>query len=160
MRASDDSRPALAARRLRSALRLLDREPDPAVRGRVLVSLAWAESEQGRIELSHRLLDDAEPLLPAGDRAVGHAPRAVLLHRNGRHDRAMREFDAAVAGLTERDHPLDLAKALNNRGLVHLEAGEVGAARDDLRRCLRITEEHGIEIGAALIRVNLGCLDV
>jgi tetratricopeptide (TPR) repeat protein len=160
MEASDNSRPALAARRLRSALRVLDDAPDPAVRGRVLVSLAWAESERGRVEIGQRLLDEALPLLPVDNRALVHAQRAVLLHRHGRNDEAMREFDVAVRGLTERDHPLDLAKALNNRSLLHLEEGDVGAARDDLRRCLRIAVRHGIEVGAALIRMNLGCLDV
>lgn len=160
MRASDDSRPALAAHRLRSALRVLDREPDPALRGRILISLAWAESECGRVEPGYRLLDEAEALLPADQRPLVHAQRAVLLHRYGRNDLSLSEFAAAVDGLTERDHPLDLAKALNNRSLLHLEAGDVSAAREDLRRCLRISVRHGIEVGAALIRVNLGCLDV
>ena len=160
MQASDDSRPALAARRLRSALSLLDREPNAAVRGRVLVSLAWAESERGRVEQGYRLLDEAERLLPAGQRPVVHAQRAVLLHRYGRNEASLREFETAIQGLTERDHPLDLAKALNNRSLLHLEAGEIGAAREDLQRCLRISVRNSIAVGAALIRVNLGCLDV
>lgn len=159
--ASDDGRPALAARRLRAALRLLDGEPGyDGLRGRILVSLAWAESERGHVHLGYRLLDEAQPLLPADRRPVVHAQRAVLLRRNGRNDLALHEFDIAIAGLTERDHALDLAKALNNRSLLHLDAGRVGAAREDLRRCLDIATRHGIAVGAALIRVNLGCLDV
>lgn len=159
--ASDDGRPALAARRLRTALRLLDGEPGhDSLRGRILVSLAWAESERGHVQLGYRLLDEAQPLMPDDRRPVVHAQRAVLLRRNGRNDLALREFDVAIAGLTERDHPLDLAKALNNRSLLHLDAGRVGAAREDLRRCLDIATRHGIAVGAALIRVNLGCLDV
>ncbi|MCO8269524.1 hypothetical protein M1L60_02840 [Actinoplanes sp. TRM 88003] len=130
VQASEDGRPALAVRRLRAALRLVTADP---VRGRVLVTLAWAESERGRVDLGFRLLDEAEPLLPAPARAVLHAQRAVLLHRNGRAARALPEFDRAIAGPLE---PLDRIKALNNRSLVHLDAGRVAAARPtSARRC-------------------------
>ena len=159
--ASDDGRPALAARHLRAALRIL--APEPALRetrGRVLVSLAWAEAERGRVDLGHRLLDEAEPLLAEQRRPVLHAQRAALHERNGRNDLALREFGLAIAGLTERDSALDLVKALNNRSLLYLDAGQVGPARDDLQRCLRISLRHGIAMGSAMVRLNLGALDV
>lgn len=154
--ASDDGRPALAVRRLRAALRLAGPTPDP-VRGRVLVTLAWAESERGRVDLGFRLLDEAEPLLPPPARAVLHAQRAVLLHRNGRPEQALPEFDRALAGLTA---PLDLIKALNNRSLLHLDAGRVAAARADLGQALRLARQHDMDFAVALLTVNLGCLDV
>ncbi|WP_433291125.1 CHAT domain-containing protein [Actinoplanes sp. CA-030573] len=147
---------------MRAALRAADRDgaADPAARGRLLVSLAWSESERGRVALSFRLLDEAEPLLPPGRRPVLHAQRAALLWRNGRHDEAMAEFDRAIGGIPERDNPLDLVKALNNRGILHLDAGRVGAARDDLTRALRLAQRHDLTLGAALLRINLGCFDV
>jgi tetratricopeptide (TPR) repeat protein len=161
LQASDDGRPALAVRRLRAALRILGAASEHAeTRSRILVSLAWAESERGHVELAFRLLDEAEPLAPAARRPVVHAQRAVLLNRNGRGDLALAEFDRAIAGLTERDDPLDLAKALNNRSVLHRGAGRIGAARDDLRRSLGIADRHRMELGSALIRFNLGCLDV
>jgi hypothetical protein len=144
---------------MRAALRLAG-GADPAARGRLLVSLAWAEAERGRVAAGFRLLDEAEPLLPAERRPVLHAQRAVLLGRSGRNDLALPEFDRAVAGLSERDSPLDLVKALNNRSIVHLLAGRVGVARDDLQRGLRIARRHDLTMVAALIRVNLGCIDV
>ncbi len=146
-------------RRLRAALRLTS-EHDPAARGRVLVTLAWAEAERGRVDLGFRLLDEAAPLVPAAGQAVLHAQRAALLNRNGRADLAQPEFDRAIAGLSERDDPLDLAKVLNNRSMLHLDAGRVGAAREDMDRALRLCRRHGIEVGAALLEVNLACLDV
>jgi len=159
--ASDDGRPALAARHLRAALRILAAEPAlRETRGRVLVSLAWAEAERGRVDLGHRLLDEAEPLLAEQRRPVLHAQRAALHERNGRNDLALREFGLAIAGLTERDSALDLVKALNNRSLLYLDAGQVGPARDDLQRCLRISLRHGIAMGSAMVRLNLGALDV
>ncbi|MFF5296104.1 CHAT domain-containing protein [Paractinoplanes globisporus] len=144
---------------MRAALRLAG-DAEPEARGRVLVSLAWAESERGQVALGFRLLDEAEPLLSADRRAVLHAQRAVLLWRNGRNDLALAEYDRAVAGLTERDRPLDLVKALNNRSILRLEAGQVGASRDDLQRGLRIALRQDLTMMAAVIRVNIGCLDV
>ncbi|MBM2616271.1 CHAT domain-containing protein [Actinoplanes sp. LDG1-06] len=146
-------------RRLRAALRLTG-AGDPAARGRVLVTLAWAEAERGRVDLGHRLLDQAEELTPEAGRPVLHAQRAALFNRNGRADLAMPWFDRAIAGLSERDDPLDLAKVLNNRGMLHLESGRAGPARDDMTRALRLCRRHGIEVGTALLEVNLACLDV
>ncbi|WP_127501008.1 CHAT domain-containing protein [Actinoplanes solisilvae] len=154
--ASDDGRPALAVRRLRAALRLAGETPDP-VRGRVLITLAWAESERGRVDLGFRLLDEAEPLLPPPGRAVLHAQRAVLLHRNGRPEHALSEFGRALAGLTE---PLDQIKALNNRSLLHLDSGRVAAARTDLTHALRLARRESLDFAVALLTVNLGYLDV
>src|SRR6266536_2561220 len=162
---SDNGRPALAVRQLRAGLRLIDSGPardDPALlelRCRLLLSLAWAESERGRVEAGFRLLDEAERITPAAQRPVLHGQRALLLTRTGRNDQALREYDAAVALLSE-DSPLDLVKALNNRSLVHLEAGDVRLARGDLRRCGQIAARHGLALHVALSRVNLGCLDV
>ncbi|MBU2669163.1 CHAT domain-containing protein [Actinoplanes bogorensis] len=143
-------------RRLRAALRLVPADDEPA-RARVLVTLAWAEAERGRVDLGLRLLDEAEPLTPPGGRPLVHAQRAALFSRNGRADRATGEFDRAVAGLTD---PLDLAKVLNNRSMLHLEAGRAGPARDDMTRALRLCRRHEFALGSALLEVNLACLDV
>ncbi|MET0414856.1 MAG: hypothetical protein ABW022_02395, partial [Actinoplanes sp.] len=159
MAASVDGRPALAVRRLRAALRLTGAAA-PETRGRMLVSLAWSESECGRVDLGFRLLDEAERLLPEAGRPVLFAQRALLLRRNGRNDLALPEFGRAIAALTERDHALDLVKALNNRSLLHLDAGQVGAARQDLTRAERIAQRHDMPVTALLLHVNLGCLDV
>jgi tetratricopeptide (TPR) repeat protein len=164
--ASDAGRPTLAATRLRAALRLLDGAGSgPAgrhaeMRGRLLVSLAWAESERGQVDLGYRLLDEAETLVPEGRRAVLHAQRAVMFRHNGRNDLALPEFDAAIAGLNERQYADDLVRALNNRSLLHLDAGRVGAARDDLDRCERIAVRHGLDLGVTLARLNIACLEV
>lgn len=104
--ANSDMHPALGARRLRAALRILgdaarDDEPRRALRGRVLVSLALAESEQGHIEAGLRLLAVAEDLLPADRRAVLHGQRGMLLRRTGRDDLALIEYARALDLLRE-----------------------------------------------------------
>ena len=164
--ASDDGRPAAAVRQLRAGLRLIG--PDggsdvPAVaqiRGRLLISLAWAESERGRVEAGFRLLDEAEQHILPAQRPILLAQRGLLLKRSGRNADALCQYDEAVALLTEQSSPLDLVKTLNNRSLVHLEAGHIRLARADLRRCGRVADRHGLTLHAALSRVNLGCMDV
>ena len=162
---SDDGRPASAVRQLRAGLRLIGPAADsgdPAVaevRGRLLISLAWAESERGRVDAGFRLLDQAEQHITRAQRPVLLAQRGLLLKRSGRNDLALRQYDEAVALLTEAS-PLDLVKVLNNRSLVHLEAGHVRLARADLRRCGQVAARHGLALHAVLSRVNLGCMDV
>jgi tetratricopeptide (TPR) repeat protein len=164
--ASDDGRPAAAVRQLRAGLRLIG--PDggsdvPAVaqiRGRLLISLAWAESERGRVETGFRLLEEAERQILPAQRPILLAQWGLLLKRSGRNADALRRYDEAVALLTEQSSPLDLVKALNNRSLVHLDAGHIRLARADLRRCGRVAARHGLTLHATLSRVNLGCMDV
>jgi hypothetical protein len=165
MASSDNGRPAVGPRQLRAGLRLVD--PDAAadptlaeLRGRLLISLAWAEAERGRVEVGYRLLDEAEPHVTERQRPVLLAQRALILKRAGRDDIALRHFDRAIALLSEEASPLDLVKALLNRSVTHLNRGRVGPARTDLRRCLQIAERHGLSLHAALSRVNLSCLDV
>ncbi len=164
--ASDDGRPAAAVRQLRAGLRLLgpgggcDVPAVAQIRGRLLISLAWAESERGRVEAGFRLLDEAEQHILPAQRPILLAPRGLLLKRSGRNADALRQYDEAVALFTEQASPLDLVKALNNRSLVHLEAGHIRLARADLRRCGRVAARHGLALHAAISRVNLGCMDV
>jgi tetratricopeptide (TPR) repeat protein len=164
--ANEDSRPDLAVRQFRAGLRLVGGDPagtDPVlaeIRGRLLVSLAWAESERGRVDVGFRLLDEAEPLVPAGQRPILVAQRALLLERAGRYDLALAQYDEAVALLDEQTHPLDLVKALNNRGILHEAAGHIRLARADLRRCGQIAARHGMTLVSAICRTNLGCLAV
>jgi len=166
---SDDGRPAAAVRQLRAGLRLIGNGGDAAgggdpavteIRARLLVSLAWAESERGRVDVGFRLLDEAERLIPPAQRAILFAQRGLLLKRSGRNEEALRQYDQAVALLIEQASPLDLVKVLNNRSLVHLEAGHIRLARADLHRCRQVAERHGLALHVVLSRVNLGCMDV
>jgi tetratricopeptide (TPR) repeat protein len=146
--------PALGARRLRAALQLLgDRtapnpqpnpQPDPQpLRGRILVSLAHAEAEQGHIDLGWQLLAEAEPLLPPEQRGVLFGQRALIMRRTGRHDSSLPHFDAAVAALRGSAERADLARALLNRGVLHLDMGRLRLARADLQECIDAAAGHG-----------------
>ena len=160
---NSDNRPAVAARQLRAALRELDRsEPTGTaeVRGLILLSLAWSEAEQGRVERGFRLLDEAERLIPPERRGVLYGQRGLLLRRVGQDELALPQYDAAVALLTERSDAFELAKVLSNRGLVHVSAARVGLARADFRRSAQIAARHGFALPATITRHNLGDLEL
>lgn len=162
--ANSDMHPVLGARRLRAALRLLgdpahDDEPRHALRGRTLVSLALAESEQGHIDTGLQLLDAAEALLPTDRRAVLHGQRGMLLRRTGRDDLALLEYARALDLLDEHSHPEDLARVLLNRAVLHMAAVRSRQARADLDRCLEIATAHKLRAIAAKAGHNLGYLD-
>ncbi len=162
--ATAHGRPAVATRRLRAALRLLPAAracegPTGELRGRVLVSLAHAEAEQGRVGAGLELLAEAEPLLPADRLGVLFGQRGLLFLRTGRREEAMRDLDAAVARLTASAEPAELARALLNRAVLHIADGDARAARVDLRRCAQLADAHGLaRIGAKAVH-NLGFLD-
>ncbi len=157
VRATADGRPAVARRQLRAAMRLLPGADEPELRGRVLVSLAHAEAEQGRVRVGLRLLGEAASLLPPERRGVLYGQRGLLNLRTGRRQDALHDLDAAVAVL--QTEPAELARALLNRGVVHLGAADARAARADLRRCEQVAAGHDLGRIAAKARHNLGYLD-
>jgi CHAT domain-containing protein/tetratricopeptide (TPR) repeat protein len=159
--ASSDGRPAAAVRQLRLAMQHAGTDPASAhLRGRILISLAWAEAERGRVEHGFELLDEAEPLIPPRQRGVLHGQRGLLLRRTGRDGPAIDQYDAAIALLQEDSEPEDLAKVLSNRALAHLAAARVSSARTDLTRSAEIASRHGLAHSVAVTTHNLGDLEL
>jgi tetratricopeptide (TPR) repeat protein len=159
-----DMRPQVGADLLRDALAVLGTPAgdDPAarqLRGRIVLSLALAESEQGRIDTGLRLLSDAERLLPAEQHGLLHGQRAMLLRRTGRDDLALAEYGRALAALDERTAPEEVARVLLNRGVLHMAAARPGPARADLLRCRALALGHGLAGLAVKAGHNLGYLD-
>ncbi|MEN3305667.1 MAG: hypothetical protein V7603_1869, partial [Micromonosporaceae bacterium] len=162
--ANTDMRPVLAGRRLHAALRALgdparDGEPERVVRGRILVTLALAESERDRLAAGLALLDEAERLLPGVQHGVLHGQRGMLLRRTGRDDLALVEYGAALDVLRERDEPEEVARVLLNRAVLHMAAVRPRYARADLDRCLALATRYGFDKLAAKAGHNLGYLD-
>jgi len=162
-RAATDMRPVQGARLLRAALRCLEAaaaEPaTAALRARILIGLAYAEAEQGHVELGWQLLDEAEPLLAGRQRALVWSQRGLLHMRTGEDEAAIAQYDRALSGLREQTEPAELARALLNRGTLHLTRGELGLARADLRRCAELAAKLGLERILPIATHNLGYLD-
>jgi CHAT domain-containing protein/tetratricopeptide (TPR) repeat protein len=156
--------PAVGTRLLQAALRQLDdgstQDPLAAqLRGRILVSLAYAQGELGRVDQGWELLAEAEPLLPAERRGLVLYQRGLLLMRNGQDRLALQHYDAAITILREQSDPEDLARALLNRGNVHLNAARVGLARADFLRCIAVASRHGFARILPMATHNLAYVD-
>jgi len=161
-------RPAVGTRHLRAGLRLLGwtaagdaaRATHPALAARLLISLAHGEAEQGRTELGLRLLDEAETLVAPQERGVLLQQRGLALLRTGQTEAALGLLDKAIPLLTAAGEAVVLARTLLNRSVVHLGAGRVRLAREDLRECARIAHANGLELLAAKATQNLGYCDL
>ena len=171
MEANDQMRPTVGARQLRAALELLDGIDDTPtaelsnvvaarnLRGRIRVSLAFAEAERGDVELGLRLLADAEPDLPRSELGLLQGQRGILLRRSGRDGEAAAAYGRALAAFDPDSQPLQHARVRLNRSMMHLAAVRLEAARADLDSCLAIAEAHDLPLMAAKARHNLGLLD-
>lgn len=178
-------RPAVGARQLRAGLRLLGwtaagdaatsaasggkaaasggeaaTPAHPTLAARLLISLAHAEAEQGRTELGLRLLDEAETLVAPEERGILLQQRGLALLRTGQTEAALGLLDGAVPLLTAAGDAVVLARTLLNRSVVHLGAGRVRLARDDLRDCERIARANGLDLLADKAVQNLGYCDL
>ncbi|HSV64625.1 MAG TPA: CHAT domain-containing protein [Mycobacteriales bacterium] len=156
--ATSGGRPAEGARTLRAALELLAAAgPDGvvrSVRGRILLSLAHAEAEQGHVDRGLLLLDEAAALLD--NQAVVHGQRGLFLARTGRTEAALAELDRAVQALHPDGDPVELSRVLLNRGYTRLMAGERKHSRADLVTSARLARGHQQHHLAIKATQNLG----
>lgn len=161
-----------AVRTLGEALRLLDTVPPDrpgavVLRIRVLVSLGYARAESGSLTGGLARLDEAashlDALPPGARRAeleglvLGN--RGLLLHRAGRIVEGIELFDAAVERLTSANgagDPALLAGAYLNRGHAYIDLAQAVRSAADFTLCLRVCDEHGIDLLADKARHNLG----
>ncbi len=114
------------------------------LRARILVALAYNNSELGRTRRARALLDEAascDEVLPAV-----RVARGLILVRTGHPDLALEDLDGAVAQLRRSATPdglEDLAGALINRGLLHIVAGRLVEAAADTEAAGLIARELG-----------------
>jgi tetratricopeptide (TPR) repeat protein len=167
---------AEARRLLREALRVLDSVDEPtgvehaALRVRVLVSLAYAETEGGPIAVGLAHLDAADALLPTIPEAPRRAEltgtvlqqRGFLLIRAGRIDDGLDHLEVA-ADLLERGladgfgDPNVLASLYLNQSLAHIGRTQTKPATQVLERCIELCDQHDVHpIIGIKARHNLG----
>ena len=170
LREGSAGRPAVGARYARAGLRQLgwleDGEPPDArqvhqlhhaLAVRLLGILAEGESEQGRTEYGLRLLDRAEGLATAADQGVLLLQRGLLFLRTWRRNDALKVLDEAIVLLEANPaETANLASALLNRSVAHLNVGDVREAHASLVRCLRVATDAGHHLIAAKAMHNLG----
>ena len=154
--------PVLAAAHLRSGLRLLgwpSASREPPVAARLLISLAHAEAEQGRLEDGLSLLDEASGLVADTDLGVCEQQRGLLLLRAGRFAAARDCFDLALPLLNLPEHDKVAARTLLNRGVTLQSLGQIAMARRDFRECSRLATAAGLDRLAVKGEHNAGYCD-
>jgi tetratricopeptide (TPR) repeat protein len=152
--------PAEGAVALREGLRLLgwpSEVTDRALTGRLLISLAHAEAEQGQLNAGIALLEAASIFVDDEDRGVAQQQRGLLLLRAGRFEESRDCFDEALPLLAGR---LDIeARTYLNRGVARQALGNIADARDDFRRSAERARQAGLSALAIKAEHNGGYCD-
>lgn len=160
-----DGHPARAARRLRPALARLDQlggiAESEKVRARAILELAKSDFEIRGDSTAH--LETLGALSDLGGQWPGLEPAVAglrgLLHlRSGRVDASLRELDTAI-DLIDRAEVIDACCALLNRGVLHLERGDLTRARRDLTECVRRSAAAELPLLVFKASHNLGYLE-
>ena len=162
-----DSLAALGELRVRLEREVPEGSERHLLLAQVLVSLASASFEvSGDLGRATALLDRAESVAadvhegPGRDRLIValRGQLGLLLLRNGRTAEALTALDLAADLLSQADAK-DQESILVNRGVLHLERGDLDAARQDFQACLRIAERTGDDVGVSAARHNLGWVE-
>jgi tetratricopeptide (TPR) repeat protein len=154
---------ALVGRRLATARRLLERAREsadsPDLLARIDASLAYVSAEQGDLSVALAMCDAAlrRDGVQYETSGVLHSQRALVLSRMGDTPAALDAFSMGIAMLTD---PVELAKALTNRGMVHLERGAGPLAAADFTRAVELFRTSDHTVGAAMAEHDLGCADL
>lgn len=132
------------------------RDPDADLDARISASLAYVVADLGDPATARTLCEDALAAVGVRDqtRGVVSAQLALLHMRAGDSRAALARFEEAVALLDEL--PGDLGKALLNRGGVHLQHAELGAADRDFERAAALLAPAGLPVEAAMAEHNRG----
>ncbi|GAA4604524.1 tetratricopeptide (TPR) repeat protein [Actinoplanes octamycinicus] len=145
-----------ALRHLRRAVRAGARAPGPVFAAQARMSLALMLMESGRPTQALAEIEAAAPHLDGLDGTRLRMQRALILDRLGHLDVAMAEYTAAIQQLSAAGDRLWLARALTNRGNLHIHRPAITAARLDLLAAHRLYRELGQQLAAAQVEHNLG----
>jgi tetratricopeptide (TPR) repeat protein len=154
---------ALVGRRLPTARRLLERAraltDDPDLIARIDASRSFITAELGDLDGGLALCTGAlsQEGVSYETSAVLHSQRALILLRMGDTPAALEAFDVGIGML---DDPVDLGKALSNRGGVHLARGAGPQAAADFVRAVQLLADSGHPVEAAMAEHNLGLADL
>ncbi len=135
----------------------LERAEDEATLARIEGTLSYVEAELGDPRRGLELLDRAlgrEAALPALERGVLAALRALLKARLGDFDQALPDFALALPLLA--GSPLELGTAHLNRGSLWLEQGDPARAVRDFEQAMVFLDQAGNATARAKAEHNLG----
>jgi tetratricopeptide (TPR) repeat protein len=137
-----------AIRESRAALRLARRTGSAEREAEVLASLGTAFVYAGQTAAGLAAFDQAVHRSTGVLTARVLTRRGVVLYTLGRYPAALEDLRHAVAVLRRADDRLWMARALNNRGLVHLGLGATSRADADFVSAAFLYSEMGQELEA------------
>lgn len=124
-------------------------DPDPELRGRILIPLAGAEGHVGRLIDARRHYDEAIPILehnPALEKLLWYAKAgtALILFREQRYDEAEVGLRAALAHFEERADALEVLRTLTHLVELNLNRETLPGAIIWARKLQEHTESNDI----------------
>lgn len=140
----------------RAAVATARRAADPGAEGRARLALVRALVFAGRVSQAHREIDRAANLLGPEDRGRLELQRMAAHYKTGDHHAAMVALAAALDALP--DDSLDVARALNNRGITQMYLGGFEDGLADLREARRRYLAAGRAFAAAETLTNIGMM--
>lgn len=147
-----------AVAHLRTAVDLGLRAGDPALAAEARMTLAFALNRRGRPAQALSEIDTALRHLDGVARARAQAQRGAILHQLGRFGDALAAYQAALPVLRRGGDRAWEQRVLSNRGLLLGHRQQFAAAEADLRAAERLTGELGMDLVAAFVQQNLGCV--
>ncbi|GIG67535.1 CHAT domain-containing protein [Phytomonospora endophytica] len=147
-----------AVLRLREGLRVLgwfdgrSVSWDPAasaIAARLMVTLAYADAEQGDTEQGLRLLEDAEIHVADEDAGILFQQRALILRMAGHLHEALEDFARAKPLLVRHGQTTTLLALYLNRGAAYGDEGKYSAALKDFSDCYELADRLGETVWAA-----------
>ncbi len=154
----------LAERHQRAALAIAEREGTPRELGHALVDVANALLPRGEsyVESTLGLYEKAAALFAREDDPSAVARvlmnRAVLEHRIGRVDDAMRDIGRALDAAERSRSPVWIGYCLLNVAQWHAERGEVDLARQQEERAERTLEPTGDRLASQQLQMIRGMI--
>ncbi|GLZ28859.1 CHAT domain-containing protein [Lentzea sp. NBRC 105346] len=145
---------ASAIRHLRRAIRLAQRAGFTELVAESRMKLAFVLVQRGSSRTALREIDFAVHAMPGQARALSQ--RAVILYHVGRFDESLVDYQAAVHVLRRGNDPLELQRAILNRGVLQAERLEFEAATRDLMEADRLARQLGNDLVVGIIAQNLG----
>ena len=143
-----------AARRALATARA--RTTDPDLQARIAGTLSYIAARTGDPDGAEQLCRDALAAdgVSAATAAILAGQLGVLAVHRGAYDSAIQWLDRAIADLG--DDPAHRGSMLMNRSIAHMQTGQVGRARSDLRQAIEDFRLTGGPVDIAMARHNLG----
>jgi tetratricopeptide (TPR) repeat protein len=147
-----------AVTRLRESVTVARRAGATDLAGEARTSLASALALSGDAGSAFRQIATALRELHGVPAARARVQQSAILQELGRVDEALTAVRPALPVLRRAGDVQWEVRALNNRGLLHLERRAFAAAETDLLTAVELCTRHGLDLPRAYAEQNLGCL--